>query len=281
MKTNYSFSGHDTFHCRLFWLKKGYDYVSNDQKFKDDSGVDLGVGRNMVNSIRFWLKSFGVIDENYKIDELYDLIFNDEGFDPYLENEGTLWLLHFKINELNHSNIYRILFGELRMQKPEFTKKNFVDYALTLDPKQNKKTLEKDFSVFLRMYLESHKDINDGYSGLLTELNLIKELGKTQNGEQLYRIENLSQEEVPNEILLYCILSNEDYGKSISFNSLYNNSNGVGKIFCLNKDILETKLIEISEKYKDITYNSEAGVKELQLKSDVSVIDIIKNFYNA
>ncbi|SDG56020.1 DUF4007 family protein [Psychroflexus sediminis] len=276
-----NFSGHDTFHCRLFWLKKGYDYVSNEQKFKDDSGVDLGVGRNMVNSIRFWLKSFGVIDDAYKVNGFYRHIFDDEGFDPYLENEATLWLLHYKLNELNHSTIYRILFGELRMQRPEFTRKNFVDYTRSLDPKQNKKTLEKDFSVFLRMYLENHKDLNDGYSGLLTELNLVREIGKTHSGEQLYRIENPSQEEIPDEIILYCILSNEDYGKSISFNSLYNNQNGVGKIFCLDKDILETKLIEISEKFKGVTYNSEAGVKELQFKSDVNAMDIIKNFYNA
>lgn len=280
MKTHYSFSGHDTFHCRLFWLKKGYDYISNEQSFKDDSGVELGVGRNMVNSIKFWLKSFGVIEANNKINGVYKYLFDDKGFDPYLENEATLWLLHYKLNELNYSNIYRILFCELRMQRPEFTRKNFVDYALSLDPKQNKKTLEKDFSVFIRMYLENQRELNDGYSGLLTELNLVKEIGKTQSGELLYRIENPFQEEIPNEIILYCILSNEDYGKSISFNSLYNNQSGVGKIFCLDKDILETKLIEISEKFKGITYNSEAGVKELQLKSDVNAMGIIKNFYN-
>ena len=60
-------SGHDTFHCRLFWLKKGYDYIESSEKFKDDSGVVMGVGRNMVNSIRFWMKSFGVIDDKYEI----------------------------------------------------------------------------------------------------------------------------------------------------------------------------------------------------------------------
>jgi len=281
LSIKYNFSGHDTFHCRLFWLKKGYDYVSKDQKFKENSGVDLGVGRNMVNSIRFWLKSFGIIDDDYSLNKLYSLIFDDNGLDPYLENEATLWLLHYKLNELNHANIYKIIFGELRFQKPEFTRKNFVDYALSLDSNQNIKTLEKDFSVFVRMYLNDNKNIDDGYSGLLTELNLIKEIGKTQNGEQLYRIENTSQNEIPNELILFAILSNNNYGRSVSFNSLYIEESGVGKIFCLDKDILETKLIEISEKFKGITYNSEAGVKELQIKKDYNPIDILKNFYDA
>ena len=60
----YSFSGHETFHCRQFWLKKGYDFVKQQGQFADGDAVSaLGVGRNMVIAIQFWLKSFGLIDE--------------------------------------------------------------------------------------------------------------------------------------------------------------------------------------------------------------------------
>jgi len=48
------FSGHETFSCKQFWLKKGYDFVNNNMTFNnDDAVVDLGVGKNMVSSIRF------------------------------------------------------------------------------------------------------------------------------------------------------------------------------------------------------------------------------------
>ncbi len=56
------FSGHETFHCKGFWLKKGYDYVRQGGKFTDESCISLGVGRNMVSSIRFWLKAFNILD---------------------------------------------------------------------------------------------------------------------------------------------------------------------------------------------------------------------------
>ena len=51
----YSFSGHESFPCKSMWLKKGYDYLVGHNKFTDpDAVVKLGVGKNMVQSIRFW-----------------------------------------------------------------------------------------------------------------------------------------------------------------------------------------------------------------------------------
>lgn len=62
----YSFSGHETFHCRQFWLKKGYDFAKQQGQFNDGNAVAaLGVGRNMVTSIQFWLKSFGLLNVVY------------------------------------------------------------------------------------------------------------------------------------------------------------------------------------------------------------------------
>lgn len=43
--------------------KKGYDFVKRERNFNaPDAVIDLGVGKNMVSSIRFWLKSFGLYD---------------------------------------------------------------------------------------------------------------------------------------------------------------------------------------------------------------------------
>lgn len=59
--SRYSFSGHESFHCKSLWLKKGYDYLLAGNRFADiDSVAKLGVGKNMVASIRFWLRAFGL-----------------------------------------------------------------------------------------------------------------------------------------------------------------------------------------------------------------------------
>lgn len=71
----YTFSGHDSFQCRQLWLKKGFDFVKDGLDFNDEySVVQLGVGKNMVSSISFWLKTFNNIDNKYFNYEKYQNI---------------------------------------------------------------------------------------------------------------------------------------------------------------------------------------------------------------
>ena len=60
------------------------------------------------------------------------------------------------------------------------------------------------------------------------------------------------QTNVPIEIVLYCILTNPEYGDSISFKHLYQSDAGVGNIFCFDQDILENKLLEINADLKNL-----------------------------
>ena len=55
-------SGHDTFPLRYGWLKKVHDQISAqpeseeiDNVFSQDTAIaDFGVGKNMLNAMRFW-----------------------------------------------------------------------------------------------------------------------------------------------------------------------------------------------------------------------------------
>ena len=63
----YIFSGHDSFPCRSLWLKKGYEYVKNNGSFTNsDAVVALGVGKNMVAPIRYWMRAFDMLDNEDK-----------------------------------------------------------------------------------------------------------------------------------------------------------------------------------------------------------------------
>jgi hypothetical protein len=64
-----SFSGHETFPFRYAWLKKGVDAVSQDPLvFSDDRAmIKLGVGKNMVRSIRHWCLAARLIEEGPEV----------------------------------------------------------------------------------------------------------------------------------------------------------------------------------------------------------------------
>ena len=61
------FRGHETFFIRKGWLSKGLKNVKNDPAvFMGNSGnpMDvLGVGANMVKSMRYWLQAVGLTEE--------------------------------------------------------------------------------------------------------------------------------------------------------------------------------------------------------------------------
>jgi len=96
------------------FIKKGYDFLEQINEFSDpDTILKLGVGKNMVQSIRFWLEAFG-ITRDFEITEFGDRIFAENGFYPFLEDMGTLWLLHCSLIKTEVASIYTLFFNKFR-----------------------------------------------------------------------------------------------------------------------------------------------------------------------
>lgn len=282
----YTFSGHESFQCRHLWLKKGYDFVKKKQSFNsEDAVVALGVGKNMVASIRFWMKAFNILSFDDKLTEFAHQLLADDGFDPYIEDEATLWLLHYQLVKKGFASTYSVVFNELRREKIEFTKENFLNYIKRKSESEksvtaNEKTLSEDFSVFVKMYLRSDsqsKDKEDSFSGLLTELDLVKYYNKGK--EDFFIIENNERTEIPDEIILYAILDNEQFDASINLNTIEMNPNSVGTVFAINRTGLLSKIENLTQKYGYLTYNDQAGVKELQFKKKPTPTSILEKYY--
>jgi hypothetical protein len=286
----YRFSGHETFYCRHYWLKKGIDFVQNQGKFtKKQSVVDLGVGKNMVASIRFWLKAFNLIEESEgtaRIKEVANDIFVDNGFDPYAEDIGTLWLLHYFLVKTEMASLYSLTFNEFRRTRIEFTNEHlqrFVAKKCSLDRFQyNENTIKRDVNVFFNNYVASSKSnsVEDNFSGLLTELGIVEKLGKIgKERERWFRIENTERENLSALIVLYVILDNPKYGDSIRFDELLTDNGSVGSIFALNPDGLFKKIKTIQSLYPNIVYTDDGGIRLLQFKEKPTKESVLERYY--
>jgi hypothetical protein len=261
----YTFSGHESFHCRQLWLKKGYDYLKSGKSFNDpDAVVALGVGKNMVTSIKFWLKAFNLIDNGEQIMPFADFLFSPDGFDPYLEDDQSLWLLHYQLIKNNFSSIYYLIFNAFRKEKMQFSKENFQTFVVRILENVNIKTVGDDFDVFKKMYLnksEDNKLTEDSFLGLLSDLQLLKLYEKGT-----YYIDQAVRPSLSLEVLLYAILDTYPFSSSISLHTLENDENSPGNIFALSRQDLLDKIEQLTDKYKWLTYNDQAGIKELQFK---------------
>ena len=104
-----SFGRHETFILRYSWLSKGFhEFIQNPNIFSDeDSTVKLGVGKNMVLSIKAWLAACQLITisfdgRNIKKTKVGEQVFDVDGYDPYFEDEGTIWLIHWLLASNTH-----------------------------------------------------------------------------------------------------------------------------------------------------------------------------------
>ena len=162
-----TFARHETFHPRYLWLKKAYDGISADQlAFRQkDAIVKFGVGKNMVNAIRFWSLAFKITEtENKGIvpTKFGHDIFSEKGLDPYLERAETLWILHWKLLSKPCSvPVWWIALNEITATVVESGNVlDIVQDRVRNNPQwktPSEGSVKRDMDVFLHMYT-SKKD---------------------------------------------------------------------------------------------------------------------------
>ena len=189
------YSGHESFSIRKDWLAKGIRKIEAFQNKDELIAMDeLGIGKNMVKSLRYWLKVTGItIDEpkkkEFRLSSLGEIIRDN---DRYTEELGTLWLLHYKFaTNLEYATSWYYFFNEFNIK--EFTAEDFVSSLSKWDEMNNTNpasvsSLIKDFDCLRRTYLprlsenDSLKPEENGPESNMecpfTELGLIKVVDK-------------------------------------------------------------------------------------------------------
>ena len=296
-----SFSGHETFPFRYAWLKKGFDAASADGLAfsKDDAMTVLGVGKNMVRSIRHWCLAAGILEEipveknsrTFKVQpsDLGRAIFSDEGWDPYLEDLGTLWLLHWQISS-SFKRATTWFWAFSFFHEPEFSKEALVTsllrWASASDSKQiAESSIRRDIDCFIRTYVPSRQSstlvLEDTLDCPFIELNLILETGDRHN----YQFNRGLQSELPEGVLFFAIL---DYwsrmpgtAKTLSLRDLCYQPGSPGRLFQLDEDSLAARLEGLSEWTKGkIVFDDNTGLKQLYRHGEVKPFSILKDHYS-
>lgn len=274
------FSGHDTFHCRQQWLSKGIKLIDIEGYTvlnRPEIAISkLGVGKNMVQSIQHWLKAFGLINEKHEVLEISNKLFlnNNNAFDPYLEDEGTLWLLQYKLCKSNYASIFNLIFSEYFNDKVslDFSERQIIQFIEKKLRDNNERevsnnTLISDFKVFVKSYAtptKSLKTIEDDFNSPLLELSLISQLSsKNGNGETAYKINKEVRNNIPIAIFGYCLLDYLDDRKDISYDEI---RNSIGSYFCLSNDGLDDLLEQLCSKHPEFIHKNDAGIRQIQIK---------------
>lgn len=276
----YTFSGHESFPCKTLWLKKGYDFVAAGNDFNSpEAVVSLGVGKNMVASIRYWMKAFG-LTHNDEVTSLASYLFAEEtGKDPFIEDLGTLWLLHFLLVSTGEATLYSLLFTQFQRERKSFERQHLLHFAkriMTEDGKQslfNENTVKKDISTLLLNYVLPQKaKALDDYSSLLIDLEVIRT--DAENKNYLFNIGG--KRRLPWQIFLYAILRQKGKDNTVSYDLLQE----TGLIFCMNDmEVIEMCKIIEAHHIDNVRYSDTAGIRQLQFLNEMSCEEALNEYY--
>lgn len=277
-----TFSGHETFQCRHLWLKKGYEYVLQDKQFTaEEAVVDLGVGKNMVSAIRYWMRAFDILEDGDELTKFAHWLFSEDGKDPYLEDDASLWLLHYNLVRKGYATSYNLIFNEFRKERIEFNKDSFIKFIQNkFDSPISVNSIGTDFEVFLKLYVstDSSKDNEDVVAGILPDLRLVRVIQREKQ-PTLYHIETNEKEDLPEEVLLFALLTDDNIGLSVSLDSLERDYNSIGSIFAINRTGLVQKIENLCNRYDFLVYKDDAGIRELQFKNKPDAYEILNDYY--
>lgn len=284
---------HGSFYLRNGWGTKIIQAVETDKMIfspaNEQLAVDkIGLGRVMIKALRYWATASGLTTEEKmqggvaeNKTPLFSLI---ETNDRYFQKIGSLLLLHRNIS-LNKDNATAWYWAFNEMEKPSFTKEEFIDglhYYLAVNEMTVKKSaIDKEYNCFKNTYIGEKKfDIKtvmdeDTYP-LLAPLHLFK-INDENKIEKTY----FTKMEMPLHILIYAIAQdNSEESKNrgqISIDKLMEEKKQIGKYFPMRYSNLIDMLLEAENK-KLITLHNNFGNRFIEF-SDVQYDRLLDDYY--
>tara|TARA_Y100001970_G_scaffold189873_1_gene230832 strand:+ start:2383 stop:3294 length:912 start_codon:yes stop_codon:yes gene_type:complete len=295
--TKTSFGRNETFNLRYSWLNKGLkEFKQNKNIFLlEEAPLILGVGKNMVNSIKYWLNAYQIVD--FSFDEPVQTQFGEviENHDPYLENIKSLWLLHWKLcTNPNQATFYYWFFNCYKKNK--FTKIELLnDLNIWLDDIGSKKvssaTLERDALLLLKTFSSSQDETKNFEELLENPFYVLNLLSKNNDGS--YSVTYEPRESINSTMLGFCLLEIFNLTKSedlfeknkkrtqMPVSEFLNEQPSISRIFKINESYFYQLLDELIINYPStFSFNETAGQRIIELKDpDKDSLDFIKDIY--
>jgi hypothetical protein len=293
----YSFARHETFAPRFGWLHKAYMQVKRDQGafLSDDAPVLFGVGKNMVNAMRYWSRAFKLTRESppttrtkakfsYPTWEARWLL-DEDGADPYLEENGSLWLLHWWLvssrpGAKSHAPTWYTAFHLApfsRFTVADMTQvvTRHVNFSYTKSPEEA--SVIRDVDCLTKMYARTvpEKAGSPGsYEDLLAcpfrDLDLLTFVGT--RGKPEWQFTSGHRTSLPARVLAYACL---DYAakfsrqaNSISVARLANEPGSPGRAFRVRENEIVLALQKVAAGHPRLDLTEAVGQRSLAFTAD-------------
>jgi len=296
------FAKHQNFHIREGWLSKGMRAVQKNSRIflGENASDELGIGKNMVSSLRYWMQATGITKEEYRISNgvrrscqvltSFGKIISK--FDPYFEEDVTLFAVHASlVRNMDMATAWYCLFNCCPQR--EFDKALFLtsleNYtALHQEKEVALSSLEKDFNCILRTYLPAEENnethVQRSPESLLecplSTLGLITRIDKDK-----YRLSPSNIEQFDPILILYVLLSQQQQKRpgqvTVNLYDALTEPGNVGRIFNLDAVLLSELLMRLSSEYEEgfLRLERTAGLDSIVFRNSLEPLSALTIYY--
>lgn len=274
------FARHETFHPRYGWIKKSVDAAggTDDLFNREDAVVEMGVGKNMVKSIRHWGLAFKVLEPDpasstrrprLRPSPVGKAWFGEAGADPYMELPGTHWFMHWLLlAPTSQAPAWWVAFNEF--PAVEFTEEQllqFVSDRVSDFGAPNPTSVKKDVGLILRMYSSGHAvraTFEDKIDAPFRDLGLLQ---PSVHESSQYRFNIGPKPNLPARVFAATVLDFagrlDSTGRVVSVSRALAEPGSPGRAFKLTDAAALDLLREASDRSPRITMGSSAGMPQL------------------
>lgn len=291
------FARHETFDPRYGWVKKAVDAATADPNLfnAEHAVVELGVGKNMVRSIRFWGLAYQVLARQKQDNSRLALavpsvigktMFGPRGWDPYGEFPGTHWLLHWwLLAPRSQAPVWWLAFNEFPgVEFSDEQLEQFVsDRVRDWDPHPS--SIRKDVSCLLRMYAgggSARSGFDDQIDCPARDLGLIA----TTAERNVYRFMIGPKATLPPAVAAFACLdfvsrTENTSARTVTISRLATEPGGPGRAFKLSESALVDLLERAAEIHDEVEVTASAGVPQLVFHDDPGATgsNLLRNHY--
>ena len=299
-KLKYKFSGHQTFAFRYGWLEKGVRGMldKHDLFLRDDAPVHLGVGKNMVASIRHWCNVTQLIEEDpeYKkadgialrVSTIGQRLLAEDGWDPYLEDDASLWLVHWLlVSNPVIGTTWQIAFS--LFQRPDFTKRELMDHVAAFAEKHavtvNESSLSRDVDCFIRTYTSGRTTSKQAVAEESFDCPL-QELGLLQSSpdSELYRFSVGAKPSLPSHVFGYALSGYFDAVRAgrntLSVQECLYGPGSPGQAFKLDENTLIGHVEELEKITRGkVALDETAGLTQVYRRGEMDALKLLESYY--
>jgi len=251
-----------------------------------------------VESIRHWCAVTQLIEEGtstkkpdgfaLRVSTIGERLLSEQGWDPYLEDDASLWLVHWLlVSNPTIGTTWQIAFS--LFQRPDFTKREMVDHVAAFAEKQGvvvkEASLSRDVDCFVRTYTPAKVTTKQAIAEESFDCPL-QELGILQSSPdgELYRFSIGAKPTLPSQIFGYALSEYFDAARNgrntMSVQECLYGSGSPGQAFKLDENTLIAHVEELEKITKGkVALDETAGLKQIYRRKQMDALKLLEFYY--